>query len=118
MSKLIKNTTLIHSPFHSNVEIVGDMVFMAHVPYSMDSVTIMVSPSVEGYKEKLAENVRQVMVTRNTELTQTINFDFKSNNKHRITFDNKTYEIRLMKIDTIEQDGQKFPSFHFLTEEL
>jgi len=54
------------------------VVIKIHLPYTDDSVTIQVNPSVQKYVEKPATNVRQMMITTPTSETTTLSLDLKT----------------------------------------
>ena len=114
MEKLMK---LIVSPFEPNVKTVEDLAICIFVPCSDDFVTIKINPNIEHYAEKADTpqmKVRQVVLANDTEDTKTLRFDFADNNIHKISVDDKNYEIRLMSIGKEHQQGYAFPCFEFL----
>ena len=45
-------------------------------------------------------------------------FDFEKNNAHNVSFGNINYEIKLMFIGKVSEQGQSFPTFEFMVSEL
>jgi len=75
------------------------VVIKIHLPYTDDSVTIQVNPSVQKYVEKPATNVRQMMITTPTSETTTLSLDLKTNRRKQFSSGEGTeYEIELLKI--------------------
>ena len=96
---------------------VENLTINLFVPYSDSFVTIQVNPNIQDYVENADSGhmkVRQVMVTVESEDTQTLRFDFADNNVHQICVENKNYEIKLMQIGGENLQGQNFPFFEFL----
>lgn len=114
MSNTIWNIKLISSPSHSNLEIAEELIIKLHVPYSNDQVTVKVNPNITEYRDDQTKNIRQLSVSRDTDETKTLRFDFKNNNIHRINVGNKNYEMRLMAIGKVNEAGQDFPAFDFM----
>ena len=113
MEKLIN---LVMSPFSPNLEVVGDIVLMIHVPYSDKEVTLRVAPNVQDYQERADQpgiQVRQVMVTNATPDTCTLKFDLRDNSTQRFELDGKTYEIKLLRIGQQNLQGQDFRCYEF-----
>jgi len=117
MSK-IYNVKLISSPFNSSLEVAGDLVISLHAPYSDDMVTVKTNPNVVGYQEKPMPNVRQVKISKETDETHTLTFDFQSNNVQKTKVNNKDYEIKLLRIGKVRQEEGDFPVFEFQVTEL
>ena len=114
MQKLIK---LSVSRFEPSVETVENLTIKIFVPYSDSFVTVQINPNIQDYVENADSDqmkVRQVMVTGESEDTQTLRFDFADNNIHQISVENKKYEVKLMRIGKENLQGQDFPFFEFL----
>jgi hypothetical protein len=114
MEKLVK---LSVSPFTPSLEVVDKIVMKVHVPYSQDSVTIQINPNIQDYKDQADRpgiKVRQITYSTPTDQTQTLLFDFKTNNVHLATVENTTYNLKLMTIDKEQIHGQDFLFFEFL----
>ena len=118
MSDMIWNTKLISSPFHSNLEVAGELIIKLHAPYSNDEVTVKINPNITEYRDDKGKNIRQLSISRDTDETKTLQFNLKNNNVQRINFRNKDYQIKLMSISKIKEEGQDFPCFEFLVEQL
>ena len=113
MSKLIR---IICSPFHPPLEVAEDLVIQLHVPYSADSVTVMVNPNLQHYQEKADADfvkVRQLIVTTPSEQTKFLSFDFGSRRKQSFNMEGHNYEIELMGIDKTNIQNQDFLYFEF-----
>jgi len=95
-----KQIKLAPGPNESNLAVVDDkVVIKIHLPYTDDSVTIQVNPSVQKYVEKPATNVRQMMITTPTSETTTLSLDLKTNRRKQFSSGEGTeYEIELLKI--------------------
>ena len=111
----IKFTT---APSHTLFENAGELILKLQAPYSKEMVTVQVNPAVAAYHDKPNINVRHVTITKPTSDTKTLQFDLKKNNTHKITMGSKSYEIRLMNIGSINEQGQDFPTFDFFVHEL
>lgn len=118
MQNTIWNIRLIASPFHSNLEIAGELVIKLHVPYSKDMVTIKINPNITEYQDNKGGNIRQLSISKDTDETKTLQFDSKNNNIHKIKIGNDNYEIRLMNMGKVNEQGQDFPTFEFLVKRL
>ena len=86
------------SPFHPELEVIGDLVIKLHVPYSDKKVTIKVNPNITEYKKKMSNNVRQYTETTDIAETKILSFDFQKNNVHTIMINGKNYKIRLLNM--------------------
>lgn len=117
MAGKIYNVKIINSPSHSNLEIAGDLVIKLHAPYSDKNVTIKINPNLVAYKEKITDNLQQYAKSFDIKDTKTLMFDFQKNNLHNITLENKNYEIKLMNIGKVSEQGQDFPTFEFMVSE-
>ena len=117
MANKIYNVKITNSPFHSNLEVAGDLVFKLHVPYSDKDVTVKLNPNLVEYKEKISSNLRQYAKSLDTKDTITLMFDFQKNNVKNIAFEDKNYEIKLMNIGKMSEQGQDFPTFEFMVTE-
>ncbi len=120
---LEKTVKIISSPFNSNLEVAGDIVLKLHFPYNDKMVTIQVNPNVAHYEENgKASNqniqIKQVFMTRPTDETKTLTFDFSENNVHKVTTGGKSYEIKLLNIGKQHIDNQDFPEFEFHVKEV
>lgn len=113
----IYNVKIINSPSHSNLEVAGGLVIKLHVPYSDKNVTVKINPNLMEYKEKVNDNLRQVSMSLDTKETKILNFDFQKNNIQNIAYENKNYEIKLMSIGKVSEQGQDFPTFEFMITE-
>lgn len=116
MEKQIK---LVLSPFSPNIEVVGDIIINSHVPYSEQDITLQINPNIQAYKEKDGDknlDIRQIMVTTETEDTKTLHFDFKEDNIQLVKVDNKEYKIKLLNIGKEKLEGQEFMAFEFYIE--
>jgi len=120
MAGKIHNIKIINSPSNSNLEVAaaGNLVVKLHSPYSDSNVTVKINPNLIEYEDKIGNNVRQYAVSVNMEDTKTLMFDFKKNNIHKINLKNKNYEIKLMNIGKISEQGQDFRTFEFMITEL
>ena len=111
MEKLIK---LSISPKGPAIENFDDIVLKVSGTYSENHVTIEINPNITHYQENADRpGIKIRQVTKTTGERQTLNFDFKQNNIHKIKINNKPYEIKLMRIDKEEYDKQKFLFFEF-----
>jgi hypothetical protein len=110
----IYNVKIIQSPFHPNLEVAGDLIIKLHVPCSENNVTVKINPNLVDYKEKVSDNMQQFSVDIDTKETKTLTFDLQKNNVHKISVEDKNYEIKLMNIEKILEQGQEFLSFKFL----
>ena len=118
MATSIHNIKIIASPFHPNLEIAGDLIIKLHVPYSDEDVTVKINPNIVDDKEKITGNIRQFDVCVDTKDTKTLTFDFQKKNIHHITFENQNYEIKLMNIGKVPEQGQSFKTFEFSVTKL
>jgi hypothetical protein len=126
MAKEIRNIRLICSPFHSSVEVAGNLVIsfcsIACTPslfrLALDSVIIKVNPFIADYKNKAAEDILRMMLEEDTTDTLTLQFDFKRNKSQIAQIGDNKYEIKLMNVGTIKEKGQGFPVLGFLITEL
>ncbi len=111
---------LVSSPFQPPLEVAGNLVIKLSVPYSSDKVTIEINPNTADYLEKQdnpAMKVRQVMVTTKTGDTRTLQFDFGKNKIQNFETGGKRYEVELVDIGKVNQEGQAFLTFSFLVRE-
>lgn len=115
MEKLIRISTRPNNP---SLEVVGDIVLNLFFPYSAEEVTIQINPNITEYKERPTKDISQFKVTKPTDETQTIKFDFKENNIRTITDRGKKYQIKLMNIGKETFEGQAFSYFEFFVKEL
>lgn len=118
MSKVMKNIKLIMSPFNENVDSVGNLILSVFVPYSEKDVTLKINPNIVHHADQPANNIRKVSVQRDTNDTKTLKFDFANSNVHEVDVQGKKYEIKLMNIGTVNEEGQDFKSFEFFVTEL
>lgn len=77
MSNTIWNIKLTSSPSYSNLEIAGELVIKLYMPYSNDKATIKVNPNIIEYRDDQGKNVRQFSISKDTDETKTLQFDFK-----------------------------------------
>lgn len=110
------------SPFNPNIETVGNLVLDVHTPYNEKMVTLKINPNIGDYQDKVDTGtsdfqVRQVMVSQDTENTQTLTFDFDKQNTQEVKVDDKSYEIKLLNISKEKIEGQDFPVFEFFVSE-
>ena len=117
MAGKIYNVKITNSPSNSNLEVAGDLVIKLYVPYSDDSVTIKINPYLKEYKEKVTDNLRQYTEFRDTKDTKTLLFDFQNSNVNEINCENKNYEIKLMNIGKVSENGKDFKTFEFMISE-
>lgn len=116
MEKIIKISL---NPLTPNLEVVENFVMMTHVPYTNNDVVIKIDSNIQEYIENTNQEnaqIRQVMVTTETEYSRTLNFDFNENNTHKIKIDDRNFEIKLIEIgdeELAEIQGQKFKYFKF-----
>ena len=113
MEKLVKLTL---SPFNPSLEVIDKMTMKVHAPYSEQSVTIQFNPNIQDSKEQADQpgiQVRQVMFSTSTDQTQTLPFDYKTNNVHNITVEGTKYNVKLMNIGKEPIQGQNFLYFEF-----
>jgi len=118
MSKSIK---LIASPFHSPVDEACGLLFQLCVPYSDKNVTILVNPNMVDYKEKDGDEnieIKQLTFSLFTKDTKELFFDFNANNVKTIDNGNEKIEVKLMRIDTENIQGQDFMSFELFVSEV
>lgn len=90
---------IFRSPFHSPLEVAGDIVLKLHVPYTATSTSIQVNPNIQEYQENAngeLEKVSQLMVTTATDETRTLMFELNGVRTHRIAVAGSTYEIELV----------------------
>jgi hypothetical protein len=116
---LEKTVKLSASPFQPYKEAVDDILMELSQPYSKKKVTILINPNIQVYKEKADIPVikeRQASASVVTDETIRLLFDFKVNTVHRVTIQNRNYEIRLMTIDTENIKGQEFLYFEFFVK--
>jgi len=114
MEKLVR---IVASPFRPEMEIVGNIVISLFAIHSDDSVSVKINPSVQEFKENLDQpgmQIRNSMVTADTDQTRTLEFDFESRNVHGLDVEGESYELRLMAIGKENIPGQEFPFFEFL----
>jgi hypothetical protein len=115
MSKLIK---LVNSPFNSPIEEACGLIFQIHVPYNKDSVTLLVNPNIVDYKESAGEeNIKIQQLTVSLHNKQIL-LDFKFNNIQTIQNEDKIIEVKLMKIDTENIQGQDFLLYEIFVSEV
>ena len=119
MSDAIKNITIIDSPFQPAMETAFGIVLMVRSPRSKSSVTVIVNPAAEDYQTHTVDSppVRQGALMRYTEETQELFFDFDGAAAHHINIVGRDYEIRLMAIEHVNQDGQDFPTYEFMVSQ-
>jgi hypothetical protein len=113
MEKLV---SIVNSPFTSNLEVIDKIVMKLHVPYSENDVTIQFNPNIQYYKEQQDTpdvQVRQIMLTKPTDQTKIVKFDFSNDNIKKIDISDTTYTIKLMSISRKNMQGQGFPVFEF-----
>lgn len=118
---LEKTVKLSTSPSQPSMEVVDDILMELSSPYSKKKVTILINPNIQKYKEKAdipGIKERQVTASAVTDETIRLLFDFKVNSVHRVTIQNRNYEIRLMTIDTENIEGQKSLYFEFFVKKM
>ena len=118
MSAKIYNIKITPTPSHDLFAIAGDLVIKLQAPYSDTDVTIKVNPNIVEYKDKISDNLRQLSVSKDTDETKTLMFDFQKNNIHNLRMADKNYEIKLMHIGEVVEQGQSFKTFEFMVTEL
>lgn len=110
------------SPFSPNVESVGSMVFSSHPPYNDKTVTLVVNPSIEEYKDTANTHkeisLRQLIVTQDTNETRRMSFDIDSSPEQSFDFRGNKYKVKLLNIGKKNLEGQDFPFFEFFLEEV
>jgi|SRR3989344_2392979 len=118
---LVQNVKITLSPFNSNLEVVGPMVFDVRAPYGDREVTLVINPNIQHYEEKAETpkefEVRQVMVSQDTDETQTLSLSLDSNNEQIIDFQSAKYKVKLLNIGKENIQGQDFRNFEFFVEE-
>ncbi|MCK5708015.1 MAG: hypothetical protein KAI43_10215 [Candidatus Aureabacteria bacterium] len=114
MSKLIK---IILSPFSAALETVYGLVIRVQPPYTDNEVNIQISPNITEYKETVNKDFKQFTMTSNIEDTKHISLNLKSKSTQIISFEDKDYEIKLLNIGKVKQQGQDFPFFEFMITE-
>ena len=105
---------IFQSPFSPNIEVFGDIVVKVHVPYSERNVTLKINPYIQDYKEDQSTadvQVRQVMLTTDTDETITIKLDLDGNRRETVTVAGREYVVELADIGKENQQGQDFPFF-------
>jgi len=95
--------TLNTSPNDPGIETAEGLVIKRGVPYSANSVTIVINPAVNHYEEHPSENVRQLMTTRDTQDTQKIQLDINNKRRATVSFGSDKYEIELMRVEKKER---------------
>ena len=114
MPGLVKTIKIVRPP----LEIVGGMVLMVRSPRSEHSVTVMVNPAAEDYQAHPVDEpemqIREASAWTFTEETQEFFFDLKGTYIHMVNIGSETYEVRLLNIGKINQDGPGFPTYEFL----
>lgn len=125
MSKIIKTIKIVNSPFTSNLEVVGDFVMELKDIYNDSMVTIKINSNITHYEDqpKVVDpsiNIRQIKVSKDTEDTQNLTFDFQKNNIQKIKIGDKNFEIKLLNIGKFKTEGQdqEFSEFEFLVTEI
>ena len=111
MDKLVK---ILISPFAPSLEVVGDIVIKAHVPYSDSLITVQISPNIQEYIENADTDgvkIRQFSISTPTDQTSTLTFDFEENRKHVVKSEESEYTIELMSIGKEPIQGQDFRCF-------
>jgi hypothetical protein len=118
---LVKNVKITLSPFNPGIEIVGPMVFDVRSPYNNKAVTLVINPNVQDYQDKPGGpqdvEVRQLMVTTNTDNTRELSLDIEKNKEATFDFMDKKYSVKLLNIGKENLQGQDFPFFEFFVEE-
>jgi hypothetical protein len=92
---------IYRSPFHSPIEVAGDIVLKLHFPYSATTTTIQVNPNIQDYKaegDASGGRLRQVMFSVATDETRTLPFDLNGTRKQRTQIGGTTYKIELIGI--------------------
>ena len=118
---LEKTVKLSASPPQPSMEVVDDILMELSSPYSKKKVTILINPNIKVDKEKAdipGIKVGQVTASAVTNETIQLLFDFKVNTVHRVTIQNRNYEIRLMTIDKEKIEGQEFLYFEFFVKKM
>lgn len=122
MPEAIKNITIVDSPFQPAMESAFGIVLMVRSPRSTRSVTVMVNPAAADYQAHPVDTpqvqVRQSSVMQYTGETLELFFDFDGEPIHRIEVAGQPYDLRLMNIGRVSQDGQEFPSYEFMITQL
>lgn len=118
LSKTVKITL---SPFNPSIEIVGSMVFDVRAPYDDKSVTLVINPNIQHYEEKAETpkeiEVRQVMISQDSDETRTINMNLNSDSEQIVDFGGIKYKVRLLSIGRENIQEKDFPNFEFFVEE-
>lgn len=118
---LVQTVKITLSPFNPNVEVVGPMVFDIRAPYSDKEVTLVVNSNIQHYEDKADTpkefEVRQVMVSQDTDETQILSLNLDSNSEQIINFQKVKYKVKLLNIGKENIQGQDFKNFEFLVEE-
>ena len=112
-----RTVRIVQAPNSPEMEVIGNMVMMIHVPYSEDDVTMLFNPYVREYEasaDKPGVKVRQVMFVQHTKDTITAKFDFANHNEHLIGVSGTEYKVKLLAIGTERFEEQDFPAYDFL----
>lgn len=116
-----KTIRLVQSPFQPPIDEACGLTFQIHVPYSKESVTLLVNPNLSEYKNK-GDNqnveIRQLTYSHNTPDTKQITLDFTFNNVVTIQNNDKEIEVKLMNIDTENIQGHQFLAFEIFVSEI
>ena len=118
---LIQTVKMVLSPFNPSIEVVGSMLLEVHPPYDSKSLLLVINPNIIEYQDKPQSDpgieIRQVMVSQDTDETQRLEFHLDSANEKIIDFRRGRYKIKLLNIGKESLQGQDFPYFEFFIEE-
>ena len=118
MNQLVR---IVDCPFVPDMEVAGDIVIKLHAPCSPESVTVQVNPDTQEYIEKLeigGVEARQFIVTKPTDETRELFFDFGENKIKEANIAGCNYRIELMSIgmETVQEQECRFYEFNVSTE--
>lgn len=110
--------TLEISPNAPQIAIADNISLSPAGPYGKDHITVTVNPNVTDYQSNVDTGsagfeVSQQMTYGASEHSRKLHFDFKNKQQQLIKVAGQGHTIRLMSIDEVDFDGQKFPTFTF-----
>ena len=117
----MKNIRLHVTPDQSKppVETYENLVITAGSPYSQNSITLLINPSVSDFKsedDKSGIKIRNMIFLEHNTDTVQIFLSIGEDAEKEITMDDKKYTIKLLSTGNEKYDNAEFPYFNLLIE--
>jgi hypothetical protein len=117
MTDTMKTIRIVDSPSQPGMEVAFGIAFQVRSPRSDHSITVMINPAVDDYQEQQEPTpgieVRQVSLMHTTSETQTFLFDLDGSPAHTTYISGQRYDIRLLKVGKVNEDGKDWPTYEF-----